>query len=61
MIALDKIADRVKKIEQNAALLNLNCIKAFCYDGTKALTDSKIENGQGNVAFNYCSWNNYRL
>lgn len=51
MIALDKIADRVKKIEQNAALLNLNCIKAFCYDGTKALTDSKLEDGQGTVTF----------
>ncbi|XP_013918007.1 PREDICTED: putative methyltransferase NSUN6 isoform X2 [Thamnophis sirtalis] len=51
VIALDKIADRVKKIEQNAALLNLNCIKAFCYDGTKALTDSKIENGQEGPPF----------
>ncbi|KAL7976583.1 hypothetical protein Chor_008532, partial [Crotalus horridus] len=49
VIALDKIADRVKKIEQNAALLNLNCIKAFCYDGTKALTDSKLEDGQAEI------------
>uniref|UniRef100_A0A2D4NHT6 SAM-dependent MTase RsmB/NOP-type domain-containing protein n=1 Tax=Micrurus spixii TaxID=129469 RepID=A0A2D4NHT6_9SAUR len=47
VIALDKIADRVKKIEQNAALLNLNCIKAFCYDGTKALTDRKIDGQEG--------------
>ncbi|XP_070623236.1 tRNA (cytosine(72)-C(5))-methyltransferase NSUN6 isoform X3 [Erythrolamprus reginae] len=51
VIALDKIADRVRKIEQNAALLNLNCIKAFCYDGTKALTDRKIENGQEGPPF----------
>uniref|UniRef100_A0A2D4FMR2 SAM-dependent MTase RsmB/NOP-type domain-containing protein n=2 Tax=Micrurus corallinus TaxID=54390 RepID=A0A2D4FMR2_MICCO len=47
VIALDKIADRVKKIEQNATLLNLNCIKAFCYDGTKALTDRKIDGQEG--------------
>ncbi|XP_025033457.1 putative methyltransferase NSUN6 isoform X1 [Python bivittatus] len=51
VVALDKIADRVKKIEQNAALLNLNCIKAFCYDGTKALADSKIEDGQEGPPF----------
>ncbi|XP_063159616.1 tRNA (cytosine(72)-C(5))-methyltransferase NSUN6 [Candoia aspera] len=51
VIALDKIADRVKKIEQNAALLKLNCIKAFCYDATKVLADSKREDGQEGPPF----------
>ncbi|NWI99082.1 NOP2 methyltransferase, partial [Crypturellus undulatus] len=41
VIAMDKIANKVKKIKQNAELLQLNCIKAFCYDGTKALSDQK--------------------
>ncbi|XP_062983556.1 tRNA (cytosine(72)-C(5))-methyltransferase NSUN6 isoform X2 [Elgaria multicarinata webbii] len=51
VIALDKIADKVKKIKQNAALLKLNCIKAFCYDGTKALAIGKREDGQEGPPF----------
>lgn len=47
-MALDKIADKVKRIEQNAALLKLNCIKTFSYDATKALATNKREDGQGN-------------
>lgn len=49
MIAIDKIADKVKKISQNAALLKLNCIKTFCYDSTKALATDQTECGQGRV------------
>lgn len=41
----------MKKIKQNAALLKLNCIKAFCYDGTKALAIGKGEDRQGNIIF----------
>uniref|UniRef100_A0A286XRU8 SAM-dependent MTase RsmB/NOP-type domain-containing protein n=1 Tax=Cavia porcellus TaxID=10141 RepID=A0A286XRU8_CAVPO len=37
VIALDKIPNKVEKIKQNALLLGLNSIKAFCFDGTKAL------------------------
>ncbi|NWH81710.1 NOP2 methyltransferase, partial [Piaya cayana] len=47
VIALDKIANKVKKIKQNAELLQLNCIKAFCYDGTRALSVEKREDDQG--------------
>ncbi|TFJ98555.1 tripartite motif-containing protein 72 [Platysternon megacephalum] len=50
VIAMDKIANKVKKIQQNAALLQLNCIKAFCCDGTKALAIGKKEDGQGEEA-----------
>ncbi|XP_074049051.1 tRNA (cytosine(72)-C(5))-methyltransferase NSUN6 isoform X2 [Macrotis lagotis] len=49
VIALDKIPNKVEKIKQNAALLQLNCIKAFCYNGIKAL--GKVENGQGGPPF----------
>ncbi|XP_042331538.1 tRNA (cytosine(72)-C(5))-methyltransferase NSUN6 isoform X5 [Sceloporus undulatus] len=51
VVALDKIADKVKKIKQNASLLKLNCIKTFCYDGTKALATSNIENEQEGPPF----------
>nr|XP_028605670.1 putative methyltransferase NSUN6 isoform X1 [Podarcis muralis]XP_028605671.1 putative methyltransferase NSUN6 isoform X1 [Podarcis muralis]XP_028605673.1 putative methyltransferase NSUN6 isoform X1 [Podarcis muralis]XP_028605674.1 putative methyltransferase NSUN6 isoform X1 [Podarcis muralis]XP_028605675.1 putative methyltransferase NSUN6 isoform X1 [Podarcis muralis]XP_028605676.1 putative methyltransferase NSUN6 isoform X1 [Podarcis muralis]XP_028605677.1 putative methyltransferase NSUN6 len=51
VIALDKTAEKVKKIKQNAALLKLNCIKAFCYDGTKALAIGKGEDRQEGPPF----------
>ncbi|XP_037693597.1 tRNA (cytosine(72)-C(5))-methyltransferase NSUN6 isoform X2 [Choloepus didactylus] len=37
VIALDKISHKVEKIKQNASLLGLKSIRAFCFDGTKAL------------------------
>ncbi|XP_037366583.1 tRNA (cytosine(72)-C(5))-methyltransferase NSUN6 isoform X2 [Talpa occidentalis] len=37
VIALDKISNKVEKIKQNALLLGLYSIRAFCFDGTKAL------------------------
>ncbi|XP_020822561.1 tRNA (cytosine(72)-C(5))-methyltransferase NSUN6 isoform X2 [Phascolarctos cinereus] len=49
VIALDKIPNKVEKIKRNAALLQLSCIRAFCYNGTKAL--GKAENGQGGPPF----------
>ncbi|XP_067147872.1 tRNA (cytosine(72)-C(5))-methyltransferase NSUN6 isoform X3 [Apteryx mantelli] len=51
VIAMDKIANKVKKIKQNAELLQLNCIKAFCYDGTKALSIEKREDEQEGPPF----------
>ncbi|XP_037746730.1 tRNA (cytosine(72)-C(5))-methyltransferase NSUN6 isoform X1 [Chelonia mydas] len=51
VIAMDKIANKVKKIKQNAALLQLNCIRAFCCDGTKALAIGKREDGQEGPPF----------
>ncbi|XP_001509484.3 tRNA (cytosine(72)-C(5))-methyltransferase NSUN6 isoform X2 [Ornithorhynchus anatinus] len=51
VIALDKIANKVEKIKQTAKLLQLNCIKAFCYDGTKALAQGKTEAGRGEPPF----------
>ncbi|NXH22652.1 NOP2 methyltransferase, partial [Bucco capensis] len=51
VIAMDKIASKVRKIEQNAELLQLNCIKAFCYDGTKALSAERREKEQAGPPF----------
>ncbi|XP_038611581.1 tRNA (cytosine(72)-C(5))-methyltransferase NSUN6 [Tachyglossus aculeatus] len=51
VIALDKIASKVEKIKKTAKLLQLNCIKAFCYDGTKALAQGETEAGPGEPPF----------
>ncbi|XP_078394512.1 tRNA (cytosine(72)-C(5))-methyltransferase NSUN6 isoform X2 [Cetorhinus maximus] len=51
VIAMDKIANKVKKIKQNAENLQLKCIKVFCYDGTKALAKQGIWNGQAGPPF----------
>ncbi|XP_060104381.1 tRNA (cytosine(72)-C(5))-methyltransferase NSUN6 isoform X1 [Heteronotia binoei] len=51
VIAIDKIADKVKKISQNAALLKLNCIKTFCYDSTKTLATGQTECEKGGPPF----------
>ncbi|XP_048379269.1 tRNA (cytosine(72)-C(5))-methyltransferase NSUN6 isoform X2 [Stegostoma tigrinum] len=51
VIAMDKIANKVKKIKQNAENLQLKCIKVFCYDGTKALAKEGIWDGQAGPPF----------
>ncbi|XP_012368131.1 putative methyltransferase NSUN6 isoform X1 [Octodon degus] len=51
VIALDKIANKVEKIKQNALLLGLNSIKAFCFDGTKALKLDMTEDTEGAPPF----------
>ncbi|KAM6162101.1 tRNA (cytosine(72)-C(5))-methyltransferase NSUN6 isoform 4-T4 [Erethizon dorsatum] len=51
VIALDKISNKVEKIKQNALLLGLNSIKAFCFDGTKALKLDMIEDTEGAPPF----------
>ncbi|XP_049737850.1 tRNA (cytosine(72)-C(5))-methyltransferase NSUN6 isoform X1 [Elephas maximus indicus] len=51
VIALDKISSKVEKIKQNALLLGLNSIRAFCFDGTKALQIEMFEDTEGNPPF----------
>ncbi|XP_077628529.1 tRNA (cytosine(72)-C(5))-methyltransferase NSUN6 isoform X2 [Crocuta crocuta] len=51
VIALDKIANKVEKIKQNALLLGLNSIKAFCFDGTKALKLDMVKDAEGKPPF----------
>ncbi|XP_069504689.1 tRNA (cytosine(72)-C(5))-methyltransferase NSUN6 [Ambystoma mexicanum] len=43
VIAMDKISSKVNKIKLNAAMFNLNIIKAFCYNGLKALAVEGLE------------------
>ncbi|XP_066886610.1 tRNA (cytosine(72)-C(5))-methyltransferase NSUN6 isoform X4 [Kogia breviceps] len=51
VIALDKISNKVEKIKQNALLLGLNSIRAFCFDGTKALKLDMVEDTDGEPPF----------
>ncbi|XP_077879470.1 tRNA (cytosine(72)-C(5))-methyltransferase NSUN6 isoform X2 [Ictidomys tridecemlineatus] len=51
VIALDKISNKIEKIKQNASLFGLNSIKAYCFDGTKALKLDMIENIEGAPPF----------
>ncbi|XP_077010884.1 tRNA (cytosine(72)-C(5))-methyltransferase NSUN6 isoform X3 [Tamandua tetradactyla] len=43
VIALDKISHKVEKIKQNALLLGLKSIQAFCFDATKALAHGMVD------------------
>ncbi|XP_072910720.1 tRNA (cytosine(72)-C(5))-methyltransferase NSUN6 isoform X1 [Hemitrygon akajei] len=51
VIAIDKIANKVRKIKQNAENLQLKSIQVFCYDGTKALAKEGIWNEQEGPPF----------
>ncbi|XP_047377000.1 tRNA (cytosine(72)-C(5))-methyltransferase NSUN6 isoform X1 [Sciurus carolinensis] len=51
VIALDKIPNKIEKIKQNALLLGLNSIKAYCFDGTKALKFDMIKDTEGAPPF----------
>nr|XP_011750428.1 putative methyltransferase NSUN6 isoform X2 [Macaca nemestrina] len=51
VIALDKIFSKVEKIKQNALLLGLNSIRAFCFDGTKAVKLDMVEDTEGEPPF----------
>ncbi|XP_004605538.2 tRNA (cytosine(72)-C(5))-methyltransferase NSUN6 isoform X1 [Sorex araneus] len=51
VIALDKISNKVDKIKQNAVLLGLNSIRAFCFDGTKALKHDMVKDTEEEPPF----------
>ncbi|XP_029444599.1 putative methyltransferase NSUN6 isoform X5 [Rhinatrema bivittatum] len=51
VIAMDKIASKVEKIKHSAELLKINCIKAICYDGTKALAVDRIDGSKEGPPF----------
>ncbi|ELW47391.1 putative methyltransferase NSUN6 isoform X2 [Tupaia chinensis] len=51
VIALDKIPNKVEKIKKNASLLKLHSIRAFCFDGTKALKLDMVEDTKGKPPF----------
>ncbi|XP_069816628.1 tRNA (cytosine(72)-C(5))-methyltransferase NSUN6 isoform X2 [Dendropsophus ebraccatus] len=47
VIAMDKIANKVEKIKQNASMLQLNSIQAYCYNSTKAAAHDGGDSSQG--------------
>ncbi|XP_069770767.1 tRNA (cytosine(72)-C(5))-methyltransferase NSUN6 isoform X2 [Narcine bancroftii] len=51
VVAIDKIANKVKKIKQNAENLQLKCINVFCFDGTSALAKEGIGDEQEGPPF----------
>ncbi|GAB1285986.1 tRNA (cytosine(72)-C(5))-methyltransferase NSUN6 [Apodemus speciosus] len=51
VIALDKIASKVKNLEQRASLLGLHSIRAFCFDATKALKLNVTDGVEGAPPF----------
>ncbi|XP_038188666.1 tRNA (cytosine(72)-C(5))-methyltransferase NSUN6 isoform X1 [Arvicola amphibius] len=51
VIALDKILNKVEKLKQNASLLGLHSIKAFCFDATKALKLDMADGTEGAPPF----------
>ncbi|XP_057589766.1 tRNA (cytosine(72)-C(5))-methyltransferase NSUN6 isoform X4 [Hippopotamus amphibius kiboko] len=61
VIALDKISKKVEKIKQNALLLGLNSIRAFCFDGTKALKLDMVKDTDGEPPFSPASFDRILL
>ncbi|XP_012976834.1 tRNA (cytosine(72)-C(5))-methyltransferase NSUN6 isoform X1 [Mesocricetus auratus] len=51
VIALDKILNKVEKLKQNASLLGLHSIRAFCFDATKAVKLDMIDGTEGTPPF----------
>ncbi|XP_007642171.1 tRNA (cytosine(72)-C(5))-methyltransferase NSUN6 isoform X2 [Cricetulus griseus] len=51
VIALDKVLNKVEKLKQNASLLGLHSIRAFCFDATKALKLGVIDGTEGTPPF----------
>lgn len=51
VIALDKISTKVNKLKQNASLLGVHSIRAFCFDATKALKLDMTDGREGAPPF----------
>ncbi|KAM4027830.1 tRNA (cytosine(72)-C(5))-methyltransferase NSUN6 isoform 2-T2 [Anomaloglossus baeobatrachus] len=47
VIAIDKIANKVEKIKQNASVLQLRSIQAYCFNSTKAVRQDSSDNPEG--------------
>ncbi|MBN3307355.1 NSUN6 methyltransferase, partial [Amia calva] len=51
VIAIDKIASKVELIKANAQTLQLNCIKAYCFNGIKALSSGQAGGSEDGPPF----------
>ncbi|KAM6977349.1 tRNA (cytosine(72)-C(5))-methyltransferase NSUN6 [Aplochiton taeniatus] len=47
VVALDKIRSKVERIRQNAQTLHLDCIKAYCFNSTQAVSNGSAEESEG--------------
>lgn len=60
-MALEKIRSKVEKISQNAQALQLDCIKAFCYNSIQAVSSNLTQDsttGIGQIKVNFSKyWN----
>ncbi|XP_015209817.1 tRNA (cytosine(72)-C(5))-methyltransferase NSUN6 isoform X1 [Lepisosteus oculatus] len=51
VIAMDKIANKVERIKQNAQMLGLNSIKVYCFNAIKALSGDPAGSSGGGPPF----------
>ncbi|PWA18182.1 hypothetical protein CCH79_00004091, partial [Gambusia affinis] len=47
VVALDRIRNKIDRIRQNAQMLSLQSIKAFCFNSTQAVSDEPAQEAEG--------------
>lgn len=47
VVALDRIRNKIDHIRQNAQMLSLQSIKAFCFNSTQAVSDEPKQEAEG--------------
>lgn len=49
VVALDRIRNKIDRIHQNAQMLNLCSVKAFCFNSTRAVSSDPAQSHEGTV------------
>lgn len=49
VVALDRIRNKIDRIHQNAQMLNLCSVKAFCFNSTQAVSSDPAQSHEGTV------------
>ncbi|XP_056155564.1 tRNA (cytosine(72)-C(5))-methyltransferase NSUN6 isoform X1 [Lampris incognitus] len=47
VVALDRVRNKLERIRQNAQMLNLHCIKAYCFNSTQAVGSDPAQQTEG--------------
>ncbi|XP_042255256.1 tRNA (cytosine(72)-C(5))-methyltransferase NSUN6 isoform X2 [Thunnus maccoyii] len=47
VVALDRIRNKIDRIRQNAQMLHLRCIKAYCFNSTQAVSSDLAQEAEG--------------
>ncbi|KAF7669948.1 hypothetical protein LDENG_00105510 [Lucifuga dentata] len=47
VVALDRIRNKINHIRQNAQMLHLHCIKAYCFNSTQAVSSDPAQDTEG--------------